>query len=110
MKKSLVFLALALLFANIGYGQAQARPDFSGILMPDRTPGYERKPFPRADWPYTQYGRQLQDAYLAEFDPNRDDPAFFCVQPGMPMSMSPAAPFPVEIIQRENDITMFFEA
>src|SRR5690606_24854479 len=64
----------------------------------------------RADWPYTERGQALQDAFKAEFDPNTDDPTFFCVQPGMPMSMSPAAPFPLEVIQREQDVTMFFEA
>ena len=105
-----VTVAAVLLLVGASGCFAQTTPDFSGIWMPDRTPGYERKAFPRADWPYTALGQQLQDAFQAEFDPDQDDPAFFCVQPGMPMSMSPAAPFPLEIIQRDRDLTMFFEA
>jgi hypothetical protein len=110
MKNILACVAISLVLPCNAVGQSQPHPDFSGIWMPDRTPGYVRTPFPRANWPYSDYGQQLQDAFMAEFDPDRDDPAFFCVQPGMPMSMSPAAPFPVEIIQRDNDITLFFEA
>lgn len=83
--------------------------DLSGTWMPvrgdDATVG-----FPRSDWPFTEKGRALRDAFTSRYDPEEDDPAFFCVQPGMPMSMAPAAPFPLEIIQRERDITMFFEA
>ena len=60
--------------------------------------------------PTRNTGRQLQDAFQAEFDPNKDQPAFFCVQPGMPMSMSPVGAFPLEVIQREHDVTLFFEA
>ncbi len=110
MKLPIVVTATVLLLS--GYcGMARAQADLSGMWMPDRSPEFERMPFPRGgNLPYTEYGRQLQDAFLAEFDPQEDQPAFFCVQPGMPMSMSPAAPFPLEVIQRGHDVTMFFEA
>jgi hypothetical protein len=105
----LPIISAVLLLAPL-FAQAQENPDFSGTWMPDRSREFTRQAFPRADWPYTEYGQQLQDAYQAVFDPTKDDPSYFCVQPGMPESMSPAAPFPLEVIQRENDITMFFEA
>jgi hypothetical protein len=88
---------------------AQERPDFSGTWMPDRSPG-SNKGFPRSGWNYTEYGQQLQDAFTAEFDPDKDESSFFCVQPGMPMTMAQAPPFPLEVIQRDHDITLFFEA
>jgi hypothetical protein len=106
-----VRIAFGLLLLGLPLaGFSQSHPDFSGIWMPDRTPGYDARAFPRADWPYTGQGAQWQDAFQAEFNPIEDDPAFFCVQPGMPSSMTPAAPFPVEVIQREQDLTLFFEA
>jgi hypothetical protein len=109
MPKCPVIAGLLLLCLSAA-SLAQEPPDFSGIWMPDRSPGYNAKAFPRANWPYTALGQQLQDSYVAAFDPVKDDPAFFCVPPGMPMSMSPAAPFPLEIIQRDQDLTLFFEA
>lgn len=88
---------------------AQELADFSGLWMPDRGSG-PIQGFPRENWPFTQYGQQLYDAYTADFDPDKDDAAFFCVPPGMPMSMAQIPPFAMEIIQRENDITIFYEA
>ena len=106
VRQGLVATAFCLL-AVCGY--AQERPDFSGTWMPDRGNPASRG-FPRSGWAYTDYGKQLQDAYTAEFDPIRDESSFFCVQPGMPESMAQFAPFPMEVIQREQDITIFFEA
>jgi hypothetical protein len=58
-------------------GFSQSHPDFSGIWMPDRTPGYDARAFPRADWPYTGQGAQWQDAFQAEFNPIEDDPVIY---------------------------------
>jgi hypothetical protein len=107
MKLTIGSVALLLLPMLAG---AQERPDFSGTWMPERSAELGWKGFPRDGWPYTEYGQQLQDEYQAVFDPTKDDPSFFCVQPGMPESMAQFAPFPLEIIQRDNDVTMFFEA
>lgn len=88
---------------------AQEHPDFSGHYMPARgNPAF--KSFPRQGWPYTEYGQQLQDAFRAEFDPDKDESSFYCVQPGMPVSMAQVAPFPIEVIHRDKDVTIFFEA
>ena len=62
------------------------------------------------DLPYTDWARHYHDEFTSIYDPDRDQPAFLCVPPGMPVSMALAAPFPLEIIQRPHDITMFFEA
>lgn len=88
---------------------AQTPPDLSGVWMPVTGPG-NTVIFPRAAWPFTAQGQAIFDAFEADFDQDRDSPEFFCVQPGMPMTMAAAAPFPVEIIQREQDVTLYFEA
>ena len=68
------------------------------------------KGFPMKDLPYTDWARRYYDAFISIYDPDRDQPAFICVPPGMPVTMSMVAPFPLEVIQRKSDITMFFEA
>lgn len=99
---------MSLLLVNMASAQSDP-PDLSGTWMPAQGPGLTQG-FPRNDWPFTAKGQEIHDAFTAEFDPIKDDPAFFCVPPGMPMSMAAAAPFPMEIIQREHDITLFFES
>lgn len=104
---------LALLCASLALPlsahEADLPVDFSGTWMPVRGEG-GTVGFPREEWPFTERGQQLREAFTTQYNPDEDDPAFFCVQPGMPMSMAPAAPFPLEIIHREKDLTLFFEA
>ncbi len=103
-------------FALFGAGasvnaQIVANPDFSGIWMPliESDPAVERILWPQEP-PYTENGRALWNAYTAEFDPMTDDPAKFCVHPGMPRSMLGTPTFPIEVFQREHDLTIFLEA
>ena len=99
-----VFLLSAAVRADAG-----SHPDFSGLYMPSRD--FSRvKGFPMKDLPYTEWARHYYDEFISIYDPDKDQPAFICVPPGMPGSMALGAPFPLEIIQRPNDITMFFEA
>lgn len=93
------------------HGQVVTDPDFSGIWMPliESESSAERISWP-SELPYTEYGQALWDAYAAEFDPVTDDPARFCVHPGMPRSMLGTPTFPIEIFQRPHDLTIFLEA
>lgn len=68
------------------------------------------KGFPTQELPYTEWARHYFDEFTSIYDLNKDQPAFICVPPGMPSSMAFFAPFPLEIIQRPHDITIFFEA
>jgi hypothetical protein len=102
---------LALVIATLlGAGTAGAetadRPDFNGFWMPNVGQSLR---WPYNDPPFTEYGQAVWDAYAAEFDTAVDDPSRLCVPESMPRSMI-EPPFPVEIIQRDHDITMFFEA
>ena len=99
----------AFMLPAVVYADAGSHPDFSGLYMPSRDFS-KVKGFPMKDLPYTDWARHYYDEFTSMYDPDRDQPAFLCVPPGMPVSMALAAPFPLEIIQRPHDITMFFEA
>lgn len=106
--RSLAYLwVFAVSFTALADGDTH--PDFSGLYMPSRD--FSRvKGFPMKDLPFTEWARHYYDEFISIYDPNKDQPAFICVPPGMPVSMAMVAPFPLEIIQRPHDITMFFEA
>jgi hypothetical protein len=91
---------------SAGADEAGETPDFTGYWMPNVGRSVT---WPFSDPPYTDRGRALWDAYAAEFDTDVDDPSRLCVPEAMPRTMV-QPPFPVEIIQREQDITLFFEA
>lgn len=107
--KSCALIYLVLVFFTNSSIAEEAKPDFEGTWMPARGPGLT-KAFPRSDWNFTAKGKAQYEAYASKFNPDKDDPAHFCVGPGMPPSMAGGAPFPLEIIQREFDITLFFES
>lgn len=60
--------------------------------------------------PYTEMARKWIEDYRARFNPIEDDPQKFCRVKGMPWSMLILArDYPVEIVQTNNNISMFFE-
>jgi hypothetical protein len=81
---------------------ALAEADFSGLWFPGGGPGQN----PR-EMPLTAFGKQLFDDYVAAFTVE-DDPGGWCVSPGLPRSIW-GAPFPVEIVQTDDFINMFWE-
>lgn len=103
------------LAATLQYSEARSEvvkdPDFTGIWMPLINRGQPGRliRWPR-EVPYTEQGQALWDAYTGEFDPVTDDPARFCVHPGMPRSMLGTPTFPIEIFHRQQDLTMMLEA
>ena len=81
---------------------ACAQVDLNGLWFPAGGPGQSPRELPLND-----YGKKLQDEYLAAFT-IEDDPGGWCVSPGLPRSIW-GAPFPVEIVQTEGFINMFWE-
>ena len=80
-----------------------AQPDLSGIWFPaggvtGRNPD---------EYPFNETAKKMYDDYVAAFT-TEDDPGGWCVVPGLPRSIW-GAPFPVEIMQTESFITMFWE-
>jgi len=94
-----VLLALSASFGTA----ALAQPDLSGIWFPAGGPA-GRNP---TEYPFNEAAKKMFDDYVAAFT-TVDDPGGWCVVPGLPRSIW-GAPFPVEIMQTEAFITMFWE-
>ena len=101
----LAMAAGAVLALDVGQAQtsgAAAHPDFSGLWFP----GGGRSQTPR-ELPYNDAAKELVAEYEEQFELD-DDPGRYCIWPGMPRAIW-GAPFSVEIIQRPQDISIFWE-
>jgi hypothetical protein len=99
MKKLPLLGSLLLMLSG---PMALAEVDISGLWYPGGGPGQN----PR-ELPFNDFGKKLSDDYVANFKID-DDPGGWCVSPGLPRSIW-GAPFPVEIQQNDQFITMFWE-
>lgn len=79
------------------------RPDFNGIWFPGGGRG-TTTPNPL---PYNAAAQKLKAEYESKFTLD-DDPGRYCIWPGMPRAIW-GAPFSVEIIQRPQDISIYWE-
>jgi hypothetical protein len=80
---------------------AAQHPDFSGLWFPGgRTQTPQRAP-------YTPAAQAAAAAYEKAFTLD-DDPGRYCIWPGMPRAVW-GAPFTVEIQQRPQDLTIYWE-
>jgi len=95
---------LAVLLSAVSGTVAQAQVDLNGLWFPAGGPGQGQSP---RELPLNDYAKPLYDAYLVSFAVD-DDPGGWCVSPGLPRSIW-GAPFPVEIVQTESFINMFWE-
>lgn len=96
-------VAAAAAIPNFAAAQsAGAHPDFSGLWFPGG--GRSQTPQPA---PYTDAAKALLTAYEKSFTLD-DDPGRYCMWPGMPRAVW-GAPFTVEIQQRPQDVTIFWE-
>jgi hypothetical protein len=85
------------------FGQAAgAHPDFSGLWFP----GGGRSQTPQ-QLPFTPGAEALATEYRKHFTLD-DDPGRYCIWPGMPRAVW-GAPFTVEIQQRPQDVTIYWE-
>ena len=93
------FAIVASLLATASVAETSPHQDFSGIWFPATRPS----PNP----PMTEAAQKMREQYDAEFT-LEDDPGRFCIWPGMPRAPW-GAPFPIEIIHRPHDVTMYWE-
>ena len=98
MKTSLLAALMLTSFSSL----ASAQVDINGVWFPAGGAGQSPRELPLND-----FGKKLQDEYLAAFAID-DDPGGWCVSPGLPRSIW-GAPFPVEIVQTDAFINMFWE-
>ena len=91
------------------------QPDFTGVWTNYVEPGQGRGGGAAtagggrggaADLPMTAEGRQKVQAYQALIKGTGDTPGGFCLGTGMPGSMLGSGGYPMEIIQRSNQITI----
>jgi hypothetical protein len=104
-------LAMAALLGAAGAAQGQdnaarqtaaARPDLNGIYFPA---GFARRT--PQQLPYTPGAAAMAEYWEANFR-TEDEPGRFCIWPGMPRAPW-GAPFPVEIFQRDYDVSIYWE-
>jgi hypothetical protein len=117
VRRNMLALAasLALTLAPSVRG-AGAPPDFSGVWTWNREPGVTGRAstdiagaWPK-DPPFTKEGKDKVEAYKALVAPSGATPGGFCVGYGMPSAMIGSGGYPMEIIQRPEQITVIYEA
>lgn len=101
--------ALAALAPGMTSAAQSSPPDLSGIWSWHIEPG--KSPFGRLslDLPLTPEGRRKVDEYRSIVGPD-DNPGAHCLGSGMPESMTFSGGYPMEIIQRPEQITIIYEA
>lgn len=86
----------------------QAAVDFSGIWTRYSAPGQGRGG--PVDLPFTAEGQSKVDAYRALIGDSGISPGGWCLGTGMPGSMLGSGGYPMEFIQRPEQITIVYEA
>lgn len=118
MKRALAaFAAIAALTAVTAVEAAEAaKPDFSGIWTVYRPPGAAPGPgragtssFP-PDPPFTAEAKAKVAEYRALVEPLGLTPGGACVGYGMPSAMLSSGGYPMEWIQRPEQVTVIYEA
>ena len=110
---SLVLAAIGL--AGLGFAQAPTAktPDLSGVWTNYRAPGGGARGGGRGAQPELPL-RPEAKAKVAEYQalvrPAGDTPGGYCLGTGMPGSMLGSGGYPMEIIQRSDQITIVYEA
>jgi hypothetical protein len=105
-----VFAVLVGTCAFVPALAAEDHPDFTGVwgphVGPDQT-SFRRGAPP--DLPLTPEGKRKIDEYNALVRPTQDGPGAHCVGLGMPAHVLASGGYPLEIIQRPEQITMIYE-
>lgn len=90
----------AAALAQTSSGTAE-HPDFSGLWFPGQRGAMPNPP------PFTEGAKKHAEEYVAAFTLD-DDPGRYCIWPGIPRALW-GAPFTVEIQQRPQDLTIYWE-
>src|SRR5690349_12599389 len=93
--------------------QAQAPPDLTGVwtdyVDPREPPLAGGQGGLAPGLPFTDEARRKSDAYRKLVTPTGDTPGGFCLGPGMPSIILGGATYPMEIVQRPEQITILYE-
>jgi len=106
-----LLLVLGVSAMDTGSAAEPSPPDLSGVWTWHIEPG--KSPFAPpgslANLPLTAEGRKKVEEYRALVGPS-DNPGAHCLGSGMPESMTFSGGYPMEIIQRPEQITVIYEA
>lgn len=108
------WMMAAVAACSAGAAIAQPTPDLSGVWRTYRAPG-QPPPQPRAGRPAIQLplkpeAKAKVAAYQALVSPNGETPGGMCLGTGMPGSMMGSGGYPMEIVQRRDQINIVYEA
>ena len=105
----IVTAAAALCGAAISVAEAQ-QPDFTGLWETYRAPQEQRRGGgARPALPLTEEGRRRVEEYGVLAGPTRLNGATFCADYGVPTMMSLPGSYPLEFIQKPDQLTIIFE-
>jgi hypothetical protein len=106
-------LACAALLASGAIAAAEpARPDFTGLWTAHRDPSQPRASGfggPQAGLPLTDEGKRRIADYNKLLGPERANPAAYCVDYGVPTVMEMPGGYPLEFIQKPDQLTIIYE-
>jgi hypothetical protein len=95
----------------IGSSAAAEVPDLTGVWTNYRSPGgAARVRGSRPELPLTPVAKAKADRYVQVTTGTNYTPGGYCVGSGMPASMLGSGGYPMEIIQRPEQITVVYEA
>jgi hypothetical protein len=106
-------LALAVgMLSALSFAQTNspARPDFTGVWTTYRAQGARGAAGAQPELPLRPEAKAKVDQYQALVRPTGDTPGGYCLGTGMPGSMMGSGGYPMEIIQRADQITIVYEA
>jgi len=118
MRKGLMWLSTIVVTGTLAFTSGagltaeKQRPDFTGVWTVYREPGQARVSgfgAPPADLPFTEEGRRRVDEYRQLLGPEKANPAAYCVDYGMPTMMEQAGGYPIEFIQKSDQLTAIYE-
>lgn len=112
-RAALRLLAVTGVCAGLGFGMAQsgaARPDFTGVWTTYNDPGGGGGRGGGGGPALTAEAQQKVARYRALVEPTGDTPGGFCLGTGMPGSMLGSGGYPMEILQRPEQLIIVYEA
>jgi len=114
--QSIICALISCAAALVGLSPAIAddeQPDFSGVWQTYREPGQGGNTSgfgaPSSSLPLTVEGRRRVEEFQQLVGPHQDNAATYCVPYGIPTMMELVAGYPIELIQRQEQLTIIFE-
>lgn len=110
MYRKFILLAAAALAGTALSAAESERPDFTGLWETARGQG-RASGFsgPPSSLPLTEEGRRRVEEYQQLLGPERANAATYCVGYGVPSMMGLPGGYPIEFIQKADQLTIIFE-